>query len=510
MKKIILPVLSVLIYAASFAQFDAGCIPDQSLEIVNTIPLEFVPDLYTDDIWASPALMEDREVYFIHGLGGQGDEDGTVGISWSQASLYAASRYWINSSRPDYADVSLTFAAYELKGDLEAIDAADDHAIIIGHSQGGIVSRRVDYSYFTGEWGPEPRTFGGLVTFGSSNQGAMVLNNKDELMEWAGTTCSALTAGPIAELVETNFFLDLFLNTTSLSNFNDFFCGILENNIAPVLFKDYYTGITESYEVGSPQIMELNEFVPEIPYVCFYGVETEPLMWNTLTHLLDGHEPNNVVTYGEAPFGSGDDNTLAEYADVMTDLYYSKYMLYDNLAQTYADIIYGFDLTTLGCYLSIFCALDITNDYEESLFIRDEYKKGYDWFLDANANWKGFIGATELVEVGQTCYCIDDGPLGDLNAEEYPAAPDGNCITDDYNTDCVTIENYDWISKESDGVVLAESASDCLGQLAPVPGYSRKMYGSNHFSMRNDAQTEIKLDELFSGNQGLFFATPER
>ena len=510
MKKIILPVLSVLLYANCIAQLDMACVPDYSIEVLSTIPVEFIPANYTADVWASPSLLEDREVFFIHGLGGQGDEDGTIGISWSQASLYAATEYRINSSRPDYADVSLDFAAAELRSDLEAIDEADDHAIIIGHSQGGIVSRRIDYSYFTGEWGPEPRSFGGLVTFGSSNQGAQVLNNKEELMTWAGTTCMALTAGPVAEYVESNFFLDLFLNTTSIGHFSDFFCGTFENNIAPVLFKDYFSGITESYEVGSEQLVELNAFVPEIPYVCFYGVETEPLMWNTLVHLLDGHEPNNVITYGEDPFGAGGDNTLADYANVMTDLYYSKYISYDNLSQTYADIIYGFDLTTLGCYLTIFCALDLTNDYEESAFIRDSYKEGYDWFMDANTNWKGFIGANVLVEDGKTCYCIDDGPLGDLTDEEYPASPDGTCATEDFDTDCYTTTNYNWIYKESDGVVLAESASVCLGQIDVLPDFSRKMFGSNHFSIRNDSETRQMLDDLFEGNHGLFFATPER
>jgi len=510
MKKIIVPVLSVLIYVNCFAQLGLDCVPDHSIEVGNSIPFEFNPTYFTADIWASPLLIPDREVYFIHGLGGQGDEAGTVEISWSQASLYSATTYKINSSRPDYADVSLSFAAAELRSDLEAIDEADDHAIIIGHSQGGIVSRRIDYSYFTGEWGPEPRSFGGLVTFGTSHQGARVLNNKEDLMDWSGSTCNALTAGPVAEFVESNFFLDLLLNPTTMENFNDFFCGTLENNIAPVLFKDYFSGITESYEVGSEQIAELNAFVPEIPYVCFYGVETEPLMWNTLVHLLDGHEPNNVITYGEEPFGAGDDNTLAEYADVMTNIYYSKYIEYDNLAQVFSDIIYGFDLTTFGCYLTIFCALDITDDYEESVLIRDAYKEGYDWFIDANTNWKGFIGAYELTEVGQTCYCLDDGPLGDLFDEEYPASPDGSCVTEDLNTDCGTIANYEWISKESDGVVLTESASECLGQVEELPGYDRKMIGSNHFSMRNDDQTQQMLDDLFEGNHGLFFATPER
>lgn len=509
MKKIILPILISIIILNVYGQVAPECGElTKSVNTVGIVPINFTPENFTDDIWGFPTLLTDRPVFFIHGLGGQGDEDGTVGISWSQASLWAEQEYYINSIRPDYADLSLDFASAELKGDLQGYDEADVNAILIAHSQGGIVSRRVDQYYSTGELGFEPRTFGGLVTFGSPHQGAMILNNRDDLVAWSGASCEALSAGPIVEFVESNFFLDLLLSATNIETFQTEVCDFLEGGIVPFVFKDYYSGITESYMVGSPQLNALNTFVPEIPYVCFYGEETEPLIWHTLTHVFPGHEPNNVVTYGEEPFGAGDDEMLANYAGAMMDKYYSKYLAYDLLADEYTDLLTGVDLETILCYMSIYCAVSATINLNESEAIRDAYKEGYDWFADANNVWKGIIGAANLVEVSNTCYCMDWGPMGDVDPDEYEVDPGAPCPTDDFDTDCTSWINYEWQVKTSDGVVLAESAGECLGQV--TGGTNRLMPGSNHFSMRNDSNTGEKLTELFHGTHGEFFRTHER
>lgn len=508
MKKLLFSFLGMLFYINIFAQAPEPCDdPDKGITVTPTVPLAYIPGTFTDDIWATPDIIYDRPVYFIHGLGGQGDDDGSIGISWSQASLWSEENYYINARRPDYADVSLDFAAAELKGDLELYGEFDPNAFIIAHSQGGIVSRRVDQMIATNELGFEPRTFYGLVTFGTPHQGAMILNNRDALLEWVGTTCDKLIDGPVTEAVESSFFLDLALSPASMDIFRTQFCDMLEFNISPYLFKDYFSGITESYSVGSPQLEELNEFLTEIPYVCFYGIETEPIFWNTITHVVPGHEPNNVTTYGEEPFGAGNDVTMVEFADAMTAKYYSKYYAYDYLADMYSDLIYGIDLTTITCYMTIFCAFGAKNSYNECTEISAAYHNGFDWFIHANEVWEGLIGAGSLQPESETCYCIDWGPLGDVNDDTYDIVPGGTCYTDDANTDCTTTTNYAWVVKANDGVVLAESAANCNGNIPPDLGYSRAMPGSNHFSMRNDFNTKVKLMELFGGAHGEFFRT---
>ena len=48
----------------------------------------------------------------------------------------------------------------------------------------------------------------------------------------------------------------------------------------------YYAGVTDGYYVGSPELDELNAYTPDIPYVTFWGEETEPVSWNTMVHML--------------------------------------------------------------------------------------------------------------------------------------------------------------------------------------------------------------------------------
>ncbi|HNF69699.1 MAG TPA: hypothetical protein PLL28_10005, partial [Chitinophagales bacterium] len=382
-------------------------------------------------------------------------------------------------------------------------------AILIAHSQGGIVSRRVDKMYTTGEFGFEPRTFGGMVTFGTPHQGAKILNNIEDLQDWVGESCEALSAGPVAEAVESSFFLDLFLDPVDYESFTEEFCNSVQNQILPLVMDDYLAGTTSAYSVGAPYLATLNTFVPEIPYVCFYGVETQPIFWHTLVHLFPGREPNNTITYGEAPFGATNDETAVAFADAMIGKYYGKYTSYNALYEEYNDLLTGFDMATIGCYLSVFCAVDAIIQRDEAAIIRDAYEKGYDWLINANAAWEGFIGMSELVEDGTTCTCIDWGPLGDLEEDIYPAGPDGSCATEDEDTNCYTTTNYIWQTHDSDGIVVKESAAECLGQVSEGMVFTQ-MPGSNHLSMRNDANTKLKLIHLYDGVHGSFYKTNPR
>jgi len=476
---------------------------------LHTNTLHYDPSILEDDVWGTPELMEDRRIFFIHGLGGNGDEEGTPAISWIQASVWSEEVYMVNSARPDYNNISLEAAAAELKGDLETFEDADDDAFVIAHSQGGIVSRRVDQMYTTGELGFEPRSFGGLVTFGTPHQGAMIINNITDIQSWIGDACVSLSAGPVAELVEESFFVDLFLDPTDYENFTEEFCGTFENNILPVVMDEFLAGTTSAYAVDAPYLNDLNAFDTEVPFVCFYGVETEPVLWNLVTHLFPGREPNNAVTYGPEAFGAGNDMTGVEYGNYLYNQYFSKYTTYNSLYNFYGDLLTGADVATIACYLFPPCFIDALIGQSEAGILRDAYYDGYSWLLNANTTWESAIGARTLVETGSLCICIDDGPLGDVEMEIYDAGPDGICETEDVNTDCTTSATYDWLVEENDGVVVKSSASECNGQLN-AGQFFKEMEESNHFSMRNDLETREKLINLYSGLYGLYFRTNAR
>ena len=59
--------------------------------------------------------------------------------------------------------------------------------------------------------------------------------------------------------------------------------------------------------------------------------------------------------------------------------------------------------------------------------------------------------------------------------------------------------------KESDGIVLAESASAFTGA-----AFKRPLYKSNHEQMKNDENTRIALIDVYEGRRGSFFYTPPR
>lgn len=463
-----------------------------------------------DDTWADPELIQDRRVFWIHGLGGQGDDAGTTAISWFQASLWAEQEFMINSARPDYNNISLEAAAVELKGDLESFPDASDRAIVIAHSQGGIVTRRVDQMYATGEYGFEPRSFGGVATFGTPHRGAMIINNIDQIQAWIGEACEALSAGPVAELVEDNFFLDLLLGPDDYSGFTETFCGTFETQVLPVLMDDYMAGTTSSYAVGADYLSELNTFHTDLPYICFYGVEDDPVLWNLVTHLFPGREPNNTVTYGEEPFGATDDMTGVNYANAMIGKYWSKYLTHSYLYEYYNDLLTGFDFSTLLCFLSPACILEATIAREDAKNLRDAYELGYDWISNANMNWEQMIGARSYEQTGAYCNCqtwTDYGEL--LFSTSVLTDVDEPCIPVTDYTVCQVIPVYEWIMKANDGVVLRESASSGVSQVN-MGMLGKRMVGSNHFSMRNDANTELKLTKMFEGYFGNYYRTSHR
>ncbi len=478
--------------------------------VTGEVGTTFTPTDLVDDTWADPELMQDRRVFWIHGLGGQGDDAGTTAISWFQASLWSEQEFMVNSARPDYNNISLEAAAVELKGDLESFPDADDHAIVVAHSQGGIVTRRVDQMYTTGEYGFEPRTFGGVATFGTPHQGAMIINNIDEIQAWIGDACNDLAAGPVAEFVEDHFFLDLLLGPDDYEGFTETFCGTFETQILPVIMDDYMAGTTSSYAVGAEYLEDLNAFVPEIPYICFYGVEDDPVLWNLITHLFPGREPNNTVTYGEEPFGATNDMTGVNYANAMIGKYWYKYVTYSSLYEYYNDLLTGFDMTTILCYLFPPCFPEAIAAREDAYNLLNAYARGYNWITDANLNWEQMIGARTLEEAGAYCNCTTWSEYGDLLFstsvlvdEEDPCVPPS-----DYSI-CSRLLNYDWVMKANDGVVLRESAGHGVGQVN-MGMLNKMMPGSNHFSMRNDLNTKNKLTQMYEGYHGLYYRTSHR
>ncbi len=508
MKKVYLIVISCLFGVGMQAQLlpESGGIAAFGLGVVGEA--EEVPVIMTEDIWPAPLMETDRSVVWVHGLGGKGDLSATDETnSWITASSESELNYKLQSRRPDYSDVALSYAALQLRTQMEDADLTED-AFIIAHSQGGIVTRELDK--MIDELG-FPRTFNGVVTFGTPHQGALILNNRDDLYTMIGSMCERLGDGPWKDKFSDGLFFSALSLFTGIDNRLDETCDLLVEQVLPFMFDldAYYAGITDGYYVGSPELEVLNSYTPDIPYVAFWGEETEPVMYNTLVHLLPGREPNSEF-YG--PFGANDDSYLCEQFNSLKNDYYANYEAHMEKRRELLPMLGD----GLGWFAELFGDLIVEEgDYYTHKEIALAWYSGYSWLQYSNDNWKVIIGGLEYVyDTTAHCLCVgifDDYELiydyEDIDALGYSSCSEVEFYYEPYS-DCEDVMNLtliDIISHINDGIVTKESASNTPGLT-----YSKKMIGSNHFSMRNDSNTQDRLQELFEGDMGDFFIIDDR
>ena len=503
-------------------------VDEPSTEIINSTPESTLN-----------GFLGDRLVFWVHGLGGDM-------FSWDRAGEYMGDSYKITSilNTMDYSENSLSGAGQIVQNTIDGlaetygeINEIEDNDVnfIIAHSQGGLVSRAA-YKRYADLNVLDERSFGGIVTFGTPHQGAQILNNVPQFLDFIENSCNDLSEGPILEQWNGTWILSFFPS----DGFEEAVHSICENfsqKIVPFMMADYLTPITDDYNVGSEYLEGLNEFDEDlenssegnIPRVAFYGVEDAPVVWRTVYSIL------NDVNEEEA-FQANYDEELIDKACQNQNMYYLKYMAYKNL----------YDLTTTDCadivgfiaYLPFShwfaCLPQTLNDnYNEYAYMiednvtwfpysyndiaenRDAYYKGYRWWTDVEETYLSLIGAVEYLVDGCHCDCLekygsDPTPymvLHDIDCDddcsnfENNPPPNTNVINCDY---AIVYEKH---IKPNDGIVLMESAQDYPGA---DNGGDNVMLGTNHLQMRNDFNTGLKVVELMDGDHGDYFVTEER
>ena len=287
-------------------------------------------------------FLGDRLIFWVHGLGGDM-------FSWDRAGEFMGDQYKITSvlNTMDYSVNSLSGAGQivqntidelaETYGEINFIEDKDIN-FIIAHSQGGLVSRAA-YKRYADLNALDQRSFGGIVTFGTPHQGAQILNNVPDFIDFIDNSCNELSAGPAAEAWNGTWILSFF-PTDGMIGAVESICYNFSNRIVPFMMADYLTPITDDYNVGSAYLEELNEFDEEmedieeqnIPRVAFYGIEEAPVVWRTVYSII-----NDVNA--EPTFSADDDDALISVANSNQNSYYLKYMAYKNL----------YDITSVSC-----------------------------------------------------------------------------------------------------------------------------------------------------------------
>ena len=520
MKKIFVNLVLVLSPFAMglYAQCDSNDLKDVVIWFDNS-HLKFDPKAYEGELrpegWVEPFdTSEWRRIYFVHGLGGdksawskaaEACEIGVPKLNFPARKCETIRVDYTNSTSTLYDAASAVRNGIGNQADIDRVRGILDpaRAIVIAHSQGGVVMRELMHLDMVqpGQNGTGHTTlhagmnYGGVVTVASPLQGAAILTSRDknEISNFAQSACSTLVAGfeyeamytveanvlsqipdkikilwiiPVYSLVDIKSSLRKWVANT-LGAVAEKGCDVVGNVAIPMFFNDMYAGVTSGYKVGCDTIIALNQDVTNSKYaafhkMAFYAVEPqENLFWRTLNWMVTS--PNT-----KSPFQANDDwNLYDNSVKPMIDFYQAKTELYlalynfHNISMFYvkkSDKVKA-QIAALNA-LGTFCA----------------YKEGSNWFNNANESWQTIIGA-----------------------KTYNPTT-GKVIIDPNN----------------DGVVMAESAKNMpKATHGPVKIYPNETStvdfekGSSHMQVRNDAGIKTALKDLFDGKLERWFFVAE-
>ncbi|MBK9271092.1 MAG: hypothetical protein IPM48_05815 [Saprospiraceae bacterium] len=473
-----------------------------------SIEANYVPT-QVDNPPVSPAPDEGlRNIFWVHGL------NGDIG-SWARAATASefnvapdfSARKVISNSNFTYTQSSgLLDASAQVGTWIRGTkDNHPDRDFIIAHSQGGIVSRGLLHLNFCTTPKTKPN-FGGLVTFCSSHQGALLLNNVAEFEKLAIKMCTEMNDGPILEgLLDFKIFglpLPWRLGKKVLVTV-DSLCEDFTKTIFPLVLNKETPNITKDYEVGAPLLKKMNDCLDGnrelevFPKVAFYGVEPkEHLMLRTVLYFA---KSSQVPDYFQA---KDDDELISDF-----DTTYSKYRRkYETYANNY-NIAYD-HYNKLECYkkwkiLPPPCH-QLKKDVEKYKILKEAYLKGVNFLDQMDDQYKLIIGALEIKKITKH-FCVCENRLTG-RVERYEVSDPTLCNRKTRpEIECYPLDQIEYlrIEKDSDGVVLAESAANLPGATyAP-----QEMKNSSHMQARNDEELKKGLIRLYEGGTDPFFRT---
>ena len=454
-------------------------------------------------------------VFWVHGL------NGDIG-SWADAAL-ASEQNVATSFRArklksvtdiDYSQSNgLEEAGGQFKRIIEQYRASQASLgedptknFIIAHSQGGMVTRAMLHTDHCIDFDPnEILGYGGAVTYGTPHGGALILNNKLKFGPFSTEMCQALGLAPALEIAYNKSFKFKILGIQFAINLGrvlpvekvvDQVCQFMDDVLIPGLTLIQTPRITEDYEVGARYLQKLNERcenskLSEMDKVAFYGVENDRgLMFRTLKYF---GLSVNALNYFEA----NEDEDAVMAFDQNRMQYLSKVEYYKSRLQILNAAHKAFGCDNLYRRLKNYTSCrEIERKIESNKALLKAWEDGVNWFGSVDDNYKKIIGALVYQTRKENwCSCLDKSTG---RTTEYKLDPGEACVSPPsfYCREFIkTI--IDKIYKPSDGVVLAESASDW-----PDATVVKRLDRSSHMQMRNDVNTKATLTQLYNGDYG--------
>lgn len=552
--------------------FFSTCIPDESQRVIPGLTeISPIPDPLSPQEREThePPQMQDelRMVHWVHGLGGDIDSWSNAAGAFEEHSEtgIVTPRMLRSHKNIEYSNLQSN-TLFEVARDVgdEMLFVASNHpnlpetyeksnSIAIGHSQGGLVVRRIDQHQ--SENNATNTRFGGLVTFNSPNQGAVMIENHEDALNFAEEFAADMIRGPASE-----FDLNLYFELNAI--FEDLLPGVLDfffsvsppelpllsdkvEDIASFIFSNVLgffintdiPRVAEDYRIGATALNELNMYEPEETAILAIASERPVLTTTDKVELNNGTVLSNfpvpiswatlqffLTESGSYPTFEADKHEM-ELAMGMEEMrldYFARYAEANAIYHWLKDLPI-LDWETRGTFLLGKMA--------------DDYLKGANSIQNFNDNYLTVLGLRELdqtIEEEQYCICFSGTDLEETRTGPFP--PGTECIPESSNEPggfgqegfCYTVMEEiitnNWTILPSDGVLSVETQMD-IPQATEDPVIISKDnprvwdwshfpdirtdYGSTHMAIRNDDIGKNALIKLFEGDFGLFFETDE-
>jgi hypothetical protein len=521
MKKLIVLFLMTILLPPGFTQstFTQRITQGQSTNTTTNKTVHSNKDNGPDDV----NVDDEPYVFWIHGL------NGDIG-SWADASLASESN--VAPGFPARKLKSVTDIDYSQSNGLEEaggqvlriidgyrasqLSLGEDPTrnFIISHSQGGMVARSMLQTLYCVDQTPfEDSGFGGVVTYGTPHQGAQILNNKTKFGIMANDMCESLALGPTQEKIDNTNFIFKILGFEVKLNLGRFIraeeivpvvCDYVSDALMPLLLFLQTPTITKDYEVGAPYLGELNAScenvdLDRIQKVAFYGVENPyGLMFRTLKYFsLSANAPDYFNATPDYDAIEAVDENRLRYVAMHEHQKYVISWIEAKRRTLRCEELYG--RVKFGTECKILADL-----LKRAKVKASAWKKGVDWFGRVDDQYKIAIGALEFVTRKENwCSCLDRATGLTTEWQIFP----GDLCVNGATTRCRAFVKtiVDKVYKDSDGVVLAESASGWEDA-----DHIERLRNSSHMQMRNDENTRSSLFKLYNGNFGSQFQVATR
>lgn len=525
--------------------------------IITLEPIEYPsdPPIYPQE------EIEDRFVFWIHGFGG--DEYALVkaqnistdpvphpngGPSVNERINYNARK--IKSFAPSYGTgLDLVTYGIEIGNEInlwsEIFQQTETEAqrnFAITSSWGGNVTRMAAVQ--KNSPGNSGLSLGGIVSMGGSHIGAELADNIITTVsdtEFAANTefqifnntntgdlratvaldnflielDQSLLAGPICDIFDDSFILSLLGTSEFGMQLTSLVQGLIDELVTIIpstLNQSLFSRTALNLQTTNSQQVQLNNSSIPTTNVAAYAVEEMELgLWRLF--YWGKNSPNNMSVDLDTWTADGQGYFQADSDEFAVQTYsrnLANYQMRENMVLTEINSV---ENTLMRCEDIFYLAYHIEECIDASAKIDALYKtrmgflRGISWFQNSSDYWHLLTGALSFETVPSqngTCTCNDGSippsfPCNVSNLSNYEC---DELISFTPGTEIIEVR------KESDAVVLAESASAFPGAV-----HVFRMDGSNHFNLRNDSNTQFVLKNVFDGVEELnlmFFETPKK